>query len=91
MKCRFFPVEDLVKEYPFGSRLPGRPVKRAVNHVSFTVEKKQTLGLVRESGSGKTTIAKCLDLLDVPSSGDIKFQGKSIFAMDRRAVKEYRA
>ncbi len=85
-----FSIENLVKRYPASGRRHKLDGKPAVDHVSFTVAEDQALGLVGESGSGKTTIAKCLDLLEIPSAGDIKFRGISIFGMDSRAVKNYR-
>ena len=50
----------------------------AVDHVSFEVRRNETLGLVGESGCGKTTIAKCILYLEPPTSGDILFEGKNI-------------
>ena len=50
----------------------------AVNDVSFTIEKGTTLGLVGESGCGKSTVAKIVAHLLPPSSGDVLLEGESI-------------
>ncbi len=68
-------IEDLVKIFP-GSR-PGELV-RAVDGVSFTVRRGETLALVGESGSGKTTIGQCLVRLLQATSGRILFDGEDV-------------
>lgn len=91
MSNELFSVENLYKEFGVGKRFNRSKAKVAVNNVSFTVEKSQAIGLVGESGSGKTTIAKCLDLLETPTSGDIKFNGGSIFSLDKKGIRDYRS
>lgn len=68
-------VRNLVKIFP-GSR-PGETV-RAVDHVSFSVRRGETLALVGESGSGKTTIGQCLVRLLQSTSGQIVFDGEDV-------------
>ncbi|MEZ0212126.1 MAG: dipeptide ABC transporter ATP-binding protein [Xanthobacteraceae bacterium] len=68
-------IENLVKIFP-GSR-PGEQV-RAVDGVSFTVRRGETLALVGESGSGKTTIGQCLVRLLQATSGRILFDGEDV-------------
>ncbi len=50
----------------------------AVDQVSFGIQEGETLGLVGESGCGKTTIARCILYLEIPTSGSIFFNGKNI-------------
>jgi len=67
-----------------------RGTVRAVEGVSFTVPKRGTLALVGESGCGKTTIAKMVLLLEIPTAGVIRFEGQDIATMARPALRSYR-
>jgi oligopeptide transport system ATP-binding protein len=73
-------VRDLVKHFPVSSGLFGKPwgVIRAVDGVSFTIRRGETLGLVGESGCGKTTTGRCILQLERPSSGAIVFDGRDL-------------
>jgi peptide/nickel transport system ATP-binding protein len=80
-------VERLTKHFPVrGAGLPGRrPVVQAVDDVSFLVERGETLGIVGESGCGKSTTARLLMHLITPDRGTIAFDGKTVGgAMSRR-------
>jgi oligopeptide/dipeptide ABC transporter ATP-binding protein len=70
-------VENLVKHFTSGGGLFGAPSKtvRAVNEVSFTVERGGSMGMVGESGCGKSTVARMLLRLMEPDSGSILFDG----------------
>ncbi len=86
-------VEGLSKHFPveqglLGSRL-GRKV-HAVDDVSFTVAQGETLGLVGESGCGKSTTGRCVMRLLEPTSGTISFDGADVGAMRRSALKAFR-
>ena len=84
---------DIRKHYPVTAGLLQRTVGwvRAVDGVSFTVERGKTLSLVGESGAGKTTTAKAVLLLEKPTSGSILFEGKDISHMSPSQLKsEYR-
>jgi len=84
---------DLKKYYPVTKGLLQRTVGwvRAVDGVSFTVEQGKTLGLVGESGAGKTTTAKAILLLERLTSGSIFFEGKELYQFSRSQLKtEYR-
>ncbi|MCC7285136.1 MAG: ATP-binding cassette domain-containing protein [Burkholderiaceae bacterium] len=86
-------VENLVKTYPGSGGGLGRrrePV-RAVDDVSFAVERGECLGIVGESGSGKTTISRAILGLETPTSGRILFEGTDISKLSPRAMRDVRA
>ncbi len=61
---------------------------KAVDDVSFTIEKGKTFGLVGESGCGKTTIGKTILRLTEPTAGEAKLFGRDLFLLDQKRVKE---
>lgn len=73
-------VKNLVTEFPIKGGLFNRTVDhfRAVNDVSFKIRKGETLGLVGESGCGKTTLGRTILRLIEPASGQIIYNGKDI-------------
>ena len=84
---------DLKKYYPVRRGLLQRTVGwvRAIDGISFTVERGKTLSLVGESGAGKTTTAKAILLLEQLTSGSIFFEGKELYKFSRSQLKtEYR-
>lgn len=73
-------VKNLCKRFPIKGGLLGREVGavNAVNNVSFAIKKGETLGLVGESGCGKTTLGRSILRLIEPSSGEILFHGEDV-------------
>ena len=57
---------------------------RAVDGVSFTIRRGETLGLVGESGCGKTTTGRCILQLERPTSGSIRFEGQELTTLGAR-------
>ncbi|MDR2617594.1 MAG: ATP-binding cassette domain-containing protein, partial [Treponema sp.] len=62
----------------------------AVDGVSFTIKKGETLGLVGESGCGKSTVVRALARLYTPTSGEVFLNGKNLGIMSRRELLEAR-
>jgi oligopeptide transport system ATP-binding protein len=86
-------VTDLVKHFPIKRGiLIDREVDqvRAVDGISFRVEKGETLGLVGESGSGKSTACRAVLQLVKPTSGSVKFEGREIAGLRRRQMQPLR-
>jgi ABC-type oligopeptide transport system ATPase subunit len=84
-------VRHLVKEFTHGKRLVGKPTAvRAVDDVSFTIERGETFGLVGESGSGKTTTGRCILRLIEPTSGEVIFDGRDVLALSRTEMRAAR-
>jgi oligopeptide transport system ATP-binding protein len=86
-------VTDLKMHFPVGSgflsRKPMGYVK-AVDGVSFTVKRGETLGLVGESGCGKTTTGRCILQLYKPTAGKVKFDGQELTELGTKAMRAMR-
>jgi len=82
----------LSKHFPARRGLFGadRGVVRAVDDISFTIESGKTLGVVGESGCGKTTTAKLVLGLETPTGGAIRFDGRDLAGLDAAGRRHYR-
>ncbi len=85
-------VEKLSVDYPLPKRWfqKERPTYKAVNNVSFDVYKGETLGLVGESGCGKTTLGRALLRLIEPTNGKISFEGKDVISLNKDELRATR-
>jgi oligopeptide/dipeptide ABC transporter ATP-binding protein len=85
-------VDGLVKRYPVDRDLLGRSERyvHAVDGVSFTIAAGETLGLVGESGCGKSTVARCIVRLIEPTAGRVMLRGADIARLSPVAVRPLR-
>ena len=85
-------VRDLKKHFPVGNRLLGRERGwvKAVDGISFMINRGETLGLVGESGCGKTTTSKLILAAEAPTAGAIEFEGRDIASLHGQELMEYR-
>jgi peptide/nickel transport system ATP-binding protein len=82
-------VTDLVKQFPVKAGLLSRAAERvhAVDGVSFEIATGETMGLVGESGCGKSTTGRCILRLIEPTSGEVWFDGKNVTALAGSALR----
>jgi peptide/nickel transport system ATP-binding protein len=85
-------VKNLSMYFPVTRGILRRKIAdvRAVDDVSFWIKKGETMGLVGESGCGKTTVARCILRLYRPTAGQIIFEGRDIAKLSRRRVRPLR-
>ncbi len=85
-------VDNLKKYFPIKRGLFGRTVGhvKAVDDVSFTIGRNETLGIVGESGCGKTTVGRTILRLIEPTAGSAEFDGQNIFDLAREPLRKLR-
>src|SRR6266550_2178306 len=86
-KAQLVDVRGLVKHFPVEG---SDDVVRAVDGVSFEILRGETLGLVGESGCGKSTVGRCLLRLIEPTRGEVMFAGRDVVAMGKAELRELR-
>ncbi|MGH8735776.1 MAG: ABC transporter ATP-binding protein [Burkholderiales bacterium] len=86
-------VKNLRMHFPVTEGVMVRKVVatvKAVDNVSFSLQRGETLGLVGESGCGKTTTGRCILQLEKPTAGEIFFEGENLAKLDRKALSAAR-
>jgi oligopeptide transport system ATP-binding protein len=85
-------IRNLKKYFPvLGGLLGrGREVVKAIDDVSFDVDEGETVGLVGESGCGKTSLGRCLVRLTEPTGGSVTFDGQELSALSASAMRDVR-
>lgn len=85
-------IDNLKKHYPIKQGVFSRVVGhvRAVDGVSFTVDRRETVGLVGESGCGKTTVGRTLLRLLEPTAGEVNFDGVNVFGLNAAQLRALR-
>ncbi len=85
-------VRDLVKYFPVRGGVLQRVQAwvQAVDHISFNIREGETVGLVGESGCGKTTVGRTMLRLTEPTAGEVIYDGTDIFKLRGRELKEMR-
>jgi oligopeptide/dipeptide ABC transporter ATP-binding protein len=88
----FIEVKNLVKYFPVRGGVFKRIVDwvKAVDDVSFSIYNGETLGLVGESGCGKSTVGRTMLRLMEPTSGSVQYDGYDVFSMDKDELKQLR-
>jgi len=93
MSTSLLEVKELKKHFPIRGGVLSRTIGfvYAVDGVTFDVRKGETLGLVGESGCGKTTVGRCVLRLLEPTTGSVLFEGRDVLALNDEQMRQLRA
>lgn len=81
-------ANELKKHYPVSGGLFGKPrLVKALDGVSFTLQRGKTLAVVGESGCGKSTLGRLLTMIETPTAGELFWQGQNLLVPDAQAQK----
>jgi len=88
----FFEIDRIKTWYPVRRGIFSKTVGyiKAVDDVSLSIKRGETVGLVGESGCGKTSLGRTIMLLEAPYKGDIRFEGQSILSLNKNEKKQLR-
>lgn len=92
MKTLLLEVKDLKKHFPVRSGLLKRQTNfvKAVDGISFAIAEGETVGIVGESGCGKSTMGRTLLQLIEPTEGEVVFQGTNLVGLQEKQMREFR-
>ncbi|MBT3302869.1 MAG: ABC transporter ATP-binding protein [Bacteroidetes bacterium] len=79
-------IQNLSKQYENASQI----IQEVLLDINLTIELGDSIAIVGPSGSGKSTLLNLIGSLDIPSSGDIMFEGKNINQLNEKEVSEFR-
>ena len=85
-------VKNLKKYFPVKAGVFRKTVAylKAVDDISFYIKEKETLGLVGESGCGKSTTGLTILRLEEPTAGEVRFAGKNVLSLNKKELKKIR-
>jgi oligopeptide/dipeptide ABC transporter ATP-binding protein len=87
---QFLSVRNLTKHYRVGGSPTGSATVKAVSDVSFDIAAGETLGIVGESGCGKTTLSRLVLLAEQASYGSVQYKGQEMIGRPRKELREFR-
>lgn len=89
-RSKLLELENIKQQYKVGFGFRNKKTAVCLSDISFDIEEGQTLGLVGESGSGKTTTTRVVLGIEAPTSGDVRYKGKSLSEYGRKDWKQFR-
>lgn len=85
-------IKNLTKDFPIQSDFLGKSIgyTRALNNLSLSIGKGEVVAIAGESGCGKTTLGRCIMLLEKPTDGVILYNNKNILNLEKNDLKEFK-